>query len=188
MLRLARVTLTVCGCACAMLVAACGAKAPVSTFPALQTRIRPGHTVYVIDTGGRESRGTLVTVSATELVIGGDDQVRRFASGDVRQVQRYGDSLWNGTLIGIAAVTPGTLLADPQYGPCQSDPDGSCAKTGVGSRAIAIGLGGLMGMAIDALIRHREPVYVAPGAVVGSVRVAPLLRARGAGLAVIVEY
>lgn len=171
-----------------LLTAACGGKAPVNTFPELATRVRPGHTVYVIDTGGRETRGKVVGIAPGELTVRHDGSVQRFTADEVRQVQRYGDPLWNGAIIGLVAATPGTLLADPRYVPCEGDPRRTCSDAEVGWRAFSIGLGGLAGMGIDALIRHRRQVYVAPGAANRVVRVTPIVTVNAAGVRVTFEY
>lgn len=167
---------------------ACGGKPPVNTLPDLQTRIRPGHTVYVIDTSGVETRGKLLALTPSELTVQHDGQVRRFQAASVRQVQRYGDSLWNGTLIGIAASVPGAFFSDPRQVPCPNAPARSCSDYEGGSRALVIAVGGLAGLGIDAMIRHRRPVYVAPGATVRSLRVTPFVARRSGGVMVVVHY
>lgn len=140
----------------------CSARAPVHTFVELQHRVPRGATVYVIDSSGRETRGTVdeVLPSALVLTVGGDR--RRMDSDTVRQVQRYGDSLWNGLLIGMAVATPGMLIADPTYDPCPADPRAVCPNSQVGQRILAVGIMGGIGAAIDALIRGRHQIYVAP--------------------------
>ena len=174
--------------AIALPVAACGGKRPLNTFADLPTRIKPGHTVYLIDSKGVETRGKLEALSPAELSVRSDDQVRRWAAADVRQVQRYGDSLWNGAIIGAAVSVPGAMFADPRYVPCDDDPARTCTDSEAGSRALVVGVGALAGIGIDALVKRRRPVYVAPGATAGSVRLAPLLTHRSTGLAVVIAY
>ena len=91
----------------------------------------------------------------------------------VRQVQSYGDSLWNGFLIGMAGATPGMLIADPTYEPCPDNAQRRCANSQVGQRILAIGIMGGVGAGIDGLIRGRHQVYLgADQSAVSKVRVA----------------
>lgn len=177
-----------CVLAIAFLVAACGGKPPVNTFPDLPSRIKPGQTVYVIDSKGVETRGKLLALSASELSVRSEQNVRRFAAVDVRQLQRYGDSLWNGAIIGAAISVPGAMFADPRYVPCDDNPARGCTDSEGGSRALVVGVGALAGAGIDALIKRRQPVYVAPGATRGAIRLIPLLTSRFRGLVIAVEY
>ena len=171
-----------------LVVGACGGKAPVTAFPDLPTRIKAGQTVYVIDSKGVETRGRLLALSRSELSIRSEHQDRRFAADEVRQVQRYGDSLWNGAIIGAAVSVPGAMFADPRYVPCDDQPARTCTDNEVGSRALVVGIGALAGAGIDALIKRRRPTYVAPGATRGAIRLAPLLTMRSRGLALLVAY
>jgi hypothetical protein len=147
-----------------MIVAAsgCAARAPARSFADLQHRVSPGATVYVIDNTGTEVRGRLKDISSAGLILGVDGADRRIAADSVRQVQRYGDSLWNGLLIGMAVATPGMLIADPTYDPCPADPGRRCANSMVGQRILGIGVTGALGAAIDASIRGRHQIYLSP--------------------------
>lgn len=143
--------------------AGCGAADPARTFPELAQQLARGTTVYVTDDAGIETRGKVVAVSATDLTVAFDDVPRRMPQRSVRKVETVGDSLWNGLLIGMAAMTPGMLIADPTYSACPNNPGRQCANGQVGQRLLAIGLGGLVGVGIDALRRGRQQVYVADG-------------------------
>jgi hypothetical protein len=143
---------------------------PARSFADLQQRVRPGHTIYVIDTTGTETRAKVVEVTPTALSIDVAGNLQRLEEARVRQVQRYGDSLWNGTLIGIALGLPGTFLADPPRGPCDDDPQRQCAKSPVEQRIVGLSVMGAIGAGIDALMRSRHQVYLAPGQPVGTAR------------------
>lgn len=140
----------------------CAARAPARTFADLQQRVSRGATVYVIDSSGGETRGKVREVSSSALVLSVDGIDRRLEADTVRQVQRYGDSLWNGLLIGMAVATPGMLIADPTYDPCPGDPSRRCANSQVGQRILGIGLMGAIGAAVDAAIRGRHQIYLSP--------------------------
>ena len=161
-------------CALALLVVAgCAARAPARSFSDLQQRLKPDATVFVIDSTGTETKGTVVNVSPSALILAVDGVQRRMGQESVRQVQSYGDSLWNGFLIGMALATPGMLIADPTYEPCPDNAQMRCANSQVEQRSLAIGIMGGVGAGIDALIRGRHQVYLAADQSAGSrVRVA----------------
>ena len=167
--------------------AGCAAKQPARSFVEPQQRLHSGNTVYVIDDTGHETKGRVVDVSPSALTLDVDGISRRLEQDRIRQVQRYGDSLWNGVLIGMAAATPGLLIADPAYRPCTDNPSRLCADAQAGQRVLAIGLMGAIGGGIDWLIRGRRQVYLAPGQVLQSPRgvvVSPGVALTTAGLVV----
>jgi hypothetical protein len=171
-----------------MLAAGCSARAPARSLIDLQQCIRPGHTLYVIDAAGTETRGELTAITPSGLtLLDVSGRSRAFDEPQIRQVQRYGDSLWNGTLIGGAIVAPylgvgGLMTAgDPT---CTGD----CRIT-VASSVIAVGVAGAIGAGIDALRRSRRQVFLAPGQTTATrgLRVAPFLHSRGGGVALTLE-
>jgi hypothetical protein len=152
--------------------------------------VKPGHTVFVIDDTGTETKGKVVETSASVLTLDVDGVRRPMDSGRVRQVQRYGDSLWNGFLIGVAVGTPGVLIADPPYEVCKDDPQKLCAEPQLGQRVLALAVMGAVGAGIDALIRGRHQVYLAPDRPSGSARriaISPRLGLTAVGLFVTLD-
>lgn len=145
-----------------VVTAGCGARAPVRTFPELQQRVHRGDTVYVIDDTGTETRGRVLELSESALTIAAASGERRMERPAVRQVQTFGDSLWNGLILGLVAGTPGILIADPEYSPCPTDPKRRCSEYRLSRRLLGIGVMGGLGMGIDAMIRGRHQVYLAP--------------------------
>jgi hypothetical protein len=115
---------------------------------------------------------------------------RTFDGPQIRQVQRYGDSLRNGALIGLAVATPAVLIADPQYKPCADNPQRQCAQSDIPQRIAYMGALSAIGAGIDALIRGREQVFVAARqtTVTRRLRVAPDLLRRGGSVALIIAY
>ena len=173
-----------------VVVAGCAARTPARSFPDLQQRLNRGATVYVIDTTGTETKGQIVDLSPSGLILAVDGVQRRLEEETVRQVQSYGDSLWNGFLIGMAVATPGMLIADPTFEPCPNNPQMRCANSQVGQRILAVGMMGAIGAGIDALIRGRHQVYLAadqPAALTARVALAPRIGARTAALFVTVR-
>jgi hypothetical protein len=118
--------------------------------------------VYVVDDTGTESRGRVDALTSTQLTLDVDGVIRRLDEARVRQVQRYGDSVWNGTLIGVGAALPGMLLGDSQYRPCTNDRTRQCAQNDMPYRLAAVGIFGAIGAGIDALMRARHQVFLAP--------------------------
>lgn len=125
--------------------------------------MKPGHTVYVIDDTGSETKGRVAAVSASEVTLEVENARRSIPAASVRQVQRYGDSLWNGTLIGLAVGASAMIMTDPKYVPCKGAPQARCEDYQVGQRVALIGAWAALGAGIDALVRGRSQVYLAPG-------------------------
>jgi hypothetical protein len=110
-------------------------------------------TVHVIDGRGLETTGVIRRVTSDSLVImlaGGDD--RAFPAGHVARIERRGDSLENGALIGaVVGALPMLLLG--------SDCHESCATEVAALGVISAGVYGLLGAGIDAMLVGRTTVY-----------------------------
>ncbi len=124
--------------------------AVVSSSDELWTKIKSGDTVYVLDSSARETAGNFAKVSASSLELLVDGQIREIPLGDVRLIERRGDRLWNGALIG-AAVGGGFAAL------------GCGNECTTGERVAAVVtftvVGGAVAMGIDALIHGRTVVY-----------------------------
>lgn len=160
----------------------CAARPPARLFSGLPQRVKPGHTVFVLDDTGSETKGTVISVSASELTLDVEGVRRPMNPASVRTVERYGDSLWNGTLIGLAFGGANMIMSDePRQG----------SDSQVGQRVIVVAAWGAIGAGIDALIRRRDQVYLAPGQSSRSARritVSPQLGSSGAGVFVMVDW
>jgi hypothetical protein len=112
--------------------------------------------VTVTDRSGRRVRGRLEEASPAGLVVRSGDALQRIDAADVRSVRaRREDSLAGGALIGAAV---GGGLSSLQFLDNECRDDGGCFA----AVAINTGLGALVGVAIDALIRRQVEVYVSP--------------------------
>ncbi|MEX2273071.1 MAG: hypothetical protein WD690_16485 [Vicinamibacterales bacterium] len=134
--------------------------------PPVQTVAEPSArpTVFLRDDRGVEIRGKLLRLDMREAVLLVGDQERRFDLAKVRRIEKRGDSLKNGALIGAAFGLLGGLLIGA-LGTCEPPP--GVVTNCEDASPIAIGVvGGLLygavGAGIDALIRGRTVLYQAP--------------------------
>jgi hypothetical protein len=160
-------------------VALAAAQEPVRSFDQLDTRLKPGDKVWVTDAQGREIRGRVAALEADSLTIDAGG-LKSFAASDVRfVVERRGDSLGNGALIGLGVGGATFGVA------CYANTSGSDQDWCPLVTAFYGGVGAAVGVAIDALIPGRKlVVYRAPGAP-GHARlsIAPLVTPRAKGVA-----
>lgn len=125
-------------------------------------------TVYLETTAGHDVSGKLLALSEREVVILAGSDERRFELANLKRVQRKGDSVKNGAIVGaLIGVAMGILsggLAD-----CV-DSNGNVGGCGVGSRlgfvALSSGIYAGAGAGIDALIPGRTTLYEAPRATI----------------------
>ena len=128
--------------------------AATSTWPELAGRLPIGDRVYVTDTAGTTTAGTLsaVTDAALEVTAGG--RVRSLAAADVSRIQsRQADSPLNGILVGAGfGAIPGIywLVVDP------NECTGLCPED-----YAAIAIGAVLGGLIDRAVTRKVTVYEA---------------------------
>lgn len=117
--------------------------------------------VYVIDDKGIETSGRLLRIDQDALVLVVGDTERRFEAARVRLVEKRGDSLRNGAIIGaVVGAALGTLsmgLAD-----CPGSGGGSCPGFRAAGLLISTGFYSAIGVGIDALKTGRTTLYEAP--------------------------
>jgi hypothetical protein len=115
--------------------------------------------VYVLDVTGTETVGTLVGFDADAIVLLVDGAERRIDAAQVRRIDKRGDSLRNGVIIGSAV---GLAFGALSAGISDCPEDVSCAAF----RAIGFVAGTLIytsiGVAIDAAVTGRTRLYEAP--------------------------
>jgi hypothetical protein len=162
------------------------AQEPVKSFDQLNTRLKPGDTIWVTDAQGREVKGKVQALAPEVITLKGEGP-KTFAAGDVRLIQeRRPDSLKNGALIGLG-VGGGLVLGLCLAGEA-SEGDGWCAL----AAAIYGGAGAAIGVGIDALIPGKKIVaYRAPGpagAPPARVSLAPVITPRAKGAAVSITF
>ena len=119
--------------------------------------LRPGMTVWVTESGGREERMRIVGVSGDALMTTTDRGNRTIQTTDLVRVRaRQSDSLLNGAFIGAAAgVASGLFL-------CRLTEPWDVCRGNVGPWLRIGALGAGIGIAVDALSRGRRTIYEAP--------------------------
>ena len=158
------------------------AQEPVRDFTQLNTRLRPGDTVWVTDAQGREVKGRIVALGADAITLEGGGG-KTFASPDVATITvRRSDSLGNGALIGLGVGGIGTGLA------CLATAEGSDRDWCLPVAVVYGGIGTAIGVGIDALIPGKKLVaYRASGSTGSSparLSIAPFVTPRVRGVAV----
>ena len=167
-----------------MVVPPASAGQAVETFDQLHTLLKPGDTVRVTDTQGREAKGKIREIGPALLVIDGTWRQRRYVAEVVQAVERPGHGhAAKGAMVGaVAGFVLGVLG-------CQEDDDFfSCSGEGhmiLGGFLAAVGTG--LGAAVGAEIRSSpELVYRAAPTQSSGARlwVSPAVTARSKALVV----
>ena len=161
------------------------AQAPVTSFDQLNTRLKPGDTVWVTDGQGREVKGRIESLGPDALTLKGGHG-RTFAAGDVRLVTaRRHDSLKNGAIIG---AVPGVVMGLAMAGLDEDNNGGDYAIIAV----MFGGLGAAIGVGFDALVPGEKVVsYRAPGSASPSharLSIAPVVTRRAKGVSVAFSF
>ena len=163
------------------------AQVPVRSFDQLNTRLKPGDTIYVTDAQGREIVGELRELGPSLLVV--DDGVRQaLGPQDVRLIEeRPADSKKNGALWGLlvgagVGVGVGALVANSDHWTTGDEyMENALIFGGIGA-----GAGAALGAIVDGMkAGPTRVVFRAPGAS-GSARLslAPVITPRTKGVAV----
>src|SRR5688572_22240697 len=144
----------------ALVPGAVSAQETQSTWPVLAPPA--GSTVYVRDSSGVETSGGLLRLSpdSVVLLVGGTE--RRFEAARVTRIQKRGDSLRNGALIGaVVGVAIGAFVAGIADCP-GARAGGGCPGNRAAAFLISTGTYAAIGTGIDALIPGRTTLYEAP--------------------------
>ena len=146
----------------ALVPSAAWAQETASSWPGLASSQLS--TVYVLDDGGVETSGKLLRLSPDSLVLLVDGAERRFEAARVTRIQRRGDSLRNGAIIGaIVGAALGFVTAG--IADCPGDhPGGGCPGSRAALFLVSTGVYAAIGTGIDALIPGRTTLYEAPKA------------------------
>ena len=166
----------------AILTVAPGASArePVRDFSQLNTRLKPGDTVWVTDAQGREIKGKITDLRDASMTLDRDGTTMLQAD-NVRLVrQRKGSKLF-GCLVGLGAGIAGGLAYSAAA---------DSGEEAMGGFFIA-GIGAGVGTLIGAFVPRSREVYRAPGAAgqaQARASVAPFVTRRAKGVAVSLAF
>jgi hypothetical protein len=130
-----------------------------ASFDELRFKVKPGDTVYVTDiTGKSEQEVRILELSASSLAVSIGGVRHDLVESNVKRIrQRLPDSKKNGALIGFLVGAAGSVAGAKTL----ESPPGSCSGGCVAANVLyGGGLGGLVGLGIDALIQGRKDVYV----------------------------
>jgi len=119
-------------------------------------------TVYVLDDAGVETSGKLLRLNPDSVVLLADGAERRFETARVARIQKRGDSLRNGAIIGaIVGGVLGIFSAGISDRP-GDHPGGGCPGSRAALFVVSTGVYSAIGTGIDALIHGRTTLYEAP--------------------------
>ena len=186
-MRLSRSTAMILVAVFIAVPALAAAQEPVRDFAQLNTRLKPGDTVWVTDSQGREIKGKITNLSSGSLALKAKGAPILSAT-DVSTIQlRDRDSLKNGTLIGLG-VGAGLGLAGCISIAGEEDAGAWCAM----GMLFYAGIGAGIGVGIDAMIPGKKLVaYRAPGSAGPSrarLSIAPAVTPRAKGLALVFSF
>ena len=120
--------------------------------------------MYVLDNAGTETSGKFLRLNPDSIVLLVDGAERRFETSRVARIQKRGDSLRNGAIIGaVVGVALGILTAGIADCPGDRTSDG-CPGSRAALLLVSTGFYSAVGTGIDALIPGRTTLYEAPKA------------------------
>jgi hypothetical protein len=170
-----------------------------TSFDQLQMMLKPGDAIQVTTAGGDTLKGDVLDASSSGLELrvrvprpdGSTPAAaqRRLLENDVRQILlQHRDSLWNGTLIGLAVTSfPGIVTI--AFGLSAANDGYATGAEVAGAGIVMLGIGAGLGAAIDASIHRRTTVYFRPSAQRAShLSVAPLLARTSGGVRISFQF
>jgi hypothetical protein len=205
-MRLSRRAAVILATALIALPALGAAQEPVKSFDELNRRLKPGDTVWVTDAGGHETKGRILELTPTAIVLDAGHR-RTFAADAVLAVKKpvgrplLKAALW-GSVTGAAAGVVVVAVGDSSGGsgsppPCPPASEPMCMlpppPTPAASDSYIIPAGAALGAGLGVLVGAMLPgrmrdVYVAPsggpGLAKARVSIAPVITPRARGVAV----
>jgi hypothetical protein len=154
-------------------------------FDQLNTRLKPGDSVWLTDADGREIEGTIVGLGPGSLQLEAEGAGRDYPASRVQAIRiRRRDSIRDGVIIGAAAGFAGgaaSCLANPE---CSGDE--AAAGVTIGLAIVGAAAGVAIGAAIDAAVKGPTlVVYQRPGAgAQARFSITPLIAPHAKGVAV----
>lgn len=127
----------------------------------LRNFVRPGDTIYVVDTQGDETKGRLQNILDRSITLAVDSTRRNFSVDSIQQIDRTRrDSVKNGVLIGLATgAIAGYTIGRRFDSPTCPRPGIECGQGGSAGAFAGAFYGAIGGWITDALIRTRETIF-----------------------------
>jgi hypothetical protein len=169
-----------------------GAETVARSMDELGRRMKPGQKVQVLERSGRLTEGVITEVSESSLTLFAGEN-RTLPAEEVLRVDREGDPVWNGILIGAASGAVAgvvVLLSSRSLSEEQKLADNCPECTSPSIVAIAAAEGAAVGWLIDGLRKGRTRLYEAPLSRTrrATVDVTPVVGQGRRGLAVAVGF
>jgi hypothetical protein len=159
----------------------------------IRGRVKERQKVVITDAQGRELNGRIIQMTDSFLTVQQKDDTVDISYSDIVAIDRPRDRLGNGALVGLAVgAAIGGALGSSDASPESASPFcgmgilDDCGEHSVAAPVIATGiLGMLIGVSVDALIRHDRHIYRRSTT---RLQVAPRLSRRGAGALVALSW
>jgi hypothetical protein len=176
-------TLGVWALAAALCPAPVGAQTVARSFDDLRSLVKPGQTVHVIDTTGREVEGRIIELSSSLVLQVPQTGRRELAEPDVRTVRLRGNAVKKGLGwgLGIGAAS-GLALGWYALGDCHVHCERDIYRAVFGFA----GIGGVIGAAVGLAIPTHRLIYERPAT--AAVTVSPVVTGRQKGVLVSVRF
>lgn len=169
-----------------------GAETVARSLEELGVRLKPGQKVQVLERSGRLTEGLITGISESSLTVFAGES-RTLAAEDVLRVDRAGDSVRNGILIGAVSGAAAGALVLWSYSQMTEEQKAAttcpeCDSPDIIGAYAVFGAGA--GWLIDKLRKGRTDLYAAPlsRATRATVRVTPVVGQGRRGLTVAVGF
>jgi hypothetical protein len=151
--------LTITACALFLACAPVSAQTAATREGSIATKRRP--ILHLLDRAGTEHTGRIVTLDEQQVTLIVDGRERRFERAGIVRIEKRGDSLKNGLVIGALAGLAMSLADIMNTGGfCWDSED--CGSWNVLYVALTTGLAAGVGLAVDAGVKGRTVLYQAP--------------------------
>lgn len=158
--------------AVALAPAVASAQGAATSWPGRDMKAAGLSTVYVLDDTGSETSGKVLRLEPDAIVLVVDGVERRFEAARVKRIDKRGDSLRNGAVIG-AVVGAALGLLGMGLADCPgANASGPCPGFRAAGVLVSTGFYAAVGTGIDALRDGRTTVYQAPAASTRAARIA----------------
>ena len=118
--------------------------------------LSPNDVIIVTTKDSGETRGAFVALSSTSLVVSVKGQQREIRVENVISIEKPGDPVWGGAIIG------GAILGLGFMGGAGASCSPDCDKEVPSAAAVGVAVGAAIGAGLDYLHRGRTRVYKAP--------------------------